>query len=269
MAIYFQKQTSPSAQLAQGLGTGLGQGIQNLAALKMQEMQRNKLTDSLRALEGWSPEEARVFSMLPQQAQNQFLKQKMQPEMTQLMLKQTMPKPPTVQEQKHHDQLISAKQNLEGIVNNTTRMIEALKSGRVSSGIIPSLTGQYAPSFLNPETEAFDKDTAEFINLASQDLKGVPSRYRVALLEKEKPGLKHSTKVNLQLAERKRKEAIEKLKELSERYPDLFNKGKSEQQEAEPSLEFPDPKDFKEGDKLEDEQTGKKIILKNGQWQEL
>lgn len=133
--------------------------------------------------------------------------------------KQQKPKSPAVL--KHEEAIYSQRENLKDFVDTTNRMLQTLGSKKVSVGVIPSLTASFAPTFLGNETELFDKDAAHIVNLASADIKGVPSRFRVQLIEKEKPGLKHSEKVNKQILERYKKQAEEKLSSLDKRYPDL------------------------------------------------
>jgi hypothetical protein len=174
----------------------------------------------------------------------------------------------TPAELKHEDALVSAKQNLEAIVNTTDRMLNRLNRNDVYTGLLPSKIEQYSPDILgryfSTDTEAFGKDAAGFINLTSQDIKGVPSRYRVQLIEKEKPGLSHSIPVNRDILQRKKKEAQEKLKDLEIRYPDIFEKLRREPESQQPSSQFfdelPDPAKYK-GKRFRDKDTG--IILKS------
>ena len=97
-------------------------------------------------------------------------------------------------------------------------MQEAIDKG-ATYGLLASGTAAINPTWLDQLTEQLDKDSSHLINLTSGEIKGVPSKYRVALIEKEKPGVKHSPNVNRQILNRTIKSAEDKLKELQQSYP--------------------------------------------------
>lgn len=148
-------------------------------------------------------------------------------------------KPQTPAQLKHQDDIIKGKDNLVDIVQTTNRMLEALPD--TSYGIIPSIASYLSPSFLENEylfkskTEQFDKDGDHLVNLSTQELKGVPNRLRVQLLQKEKPGVRHSPNVNRQILIRMRDNALNKLKQLESNYP--FAKVSPEELSSESSQE--------------------------------
>ncbi len=129
---------------------------------------------------------------------------------------------------KHADALTAGQQNLEDIISTTDRMRKTLQSKKVGSGVISTIGAKFAPNWLGKETELFDKDSAHVVNLTSADLKGVPSVFRVKLIEKEKPGVQHSYAVNEQILDRLNRDARAKLKTLQRRNPWLAQYGNEE-----------------------------------------
>ena len=127
-------------------------------------------------------------------------------------------------ELKHDDALNAQLENLDDIINTADRMLNTINKG-VSTGVIANLQGKFAPSWLDENSELLDKDAAHLINTTSAEIKGVPSVFRVKLLEKEKPGLQHSVNVNKQILNRAKQQAIEKKNSLLKRYPQLGGAG--------------------------------------------
>jgi len=146
-------------------------------------------------------------------------------------------KPKSVAEQKHEDDIIQHKDRLVDTIQTANRMLQAIDKG-ASYGLIATGVSSVAPSYLDylgEGTEQFDKDGNHLINLTSGEIKGVPSKYRVSLVEKEKPGVKHSPSVNKQILKRTIKSAEQKLEALGKTYP--FAKVSPEEFESELSTQ--------------------------------
>jgi hypothetical protein len=126
--------------------------------------------------------------------------------------------------EKQEAEIQAGANNLVDMIQTTDRILEALDKG-ASYGFLASTTAKIAPSALDTlfseYTEQLDKDADHLVNLASADLKGVPTKLRVQLLQKEKPGLQHSPAVNRQIAERINKQAKAKLGQMQQKYPYL------------------------------------------------
>jgi hypothetical protein len=242
----------PLAGLAERLSGGFAGGLKTILNQKVQDMQRAPIRKELEAL-NVSPEAAAFISRLEPKDQlaamqlyqggggnaqaqggqgvgsqygNQFRGQ----QQGQAQQGNPFAKQRTPAQLKHEDALVSSQQNLQDIITTTQRMMDTLGSGKVSSGVIAGAAGHLAPSWLGKESELFDKDAAHIVNLTSADIKGVPSRFRVQLIEKEKPGLKHSEAVNRQILERLNRDARNKLGTLGQRYPELGNFEEAQQQ---------------------------------------
>lgn len=71
------KEIGIGEQLGTSLGSGLSTGLQNLAALKLQQMQRQQSIPGLQAL-GFAPQEASALSMLDPVLQREVIKQRVQ-----------------------------------------------------------------------------------------------------------------------------------------------------------------------------------------------
>lgn len=71
------KETGVGEQLGTALGTGLSSGLQNLAALKLQQMQKQQGVPGLQAL-GFAPQEASSLAILDPVLQREIIKQKLQ-----------------------------------------------------------------------------------------------------------------------------------------------------------------------------------------------
>jgi hypothetical protein len=239
---------------ATGLAQGLSSGLQSILAHKVENLRRQPLIQELQAL-GVDPRDAAFIVRLKpedqlkalqsirandqnqQQTQQQFApgqyphypqqgnyqEQQQQPYRSSLLGGQQN----TPQQLKHADAIISQQQNLEDIVATTDRMLGTLKEG-ISLGILPGVASTFAPTLLSKQSELFDKDASHIVNLTSADIKGVPSQLRVRLIEKEKPGLKHSEAVNRQILERLNADARNKLNTLSRRYPTIAQYGQQQ-----------------------------------------
>ena len=243
----------PYATKTQGLGAsagrGLSAGLENILNSKIEAMKRKPIAEELQQM-GVHPRDAAYISRLPakdqltalerlrgggeQQSSNQqqYSDMGQGPNQSQQQSPQGQGQQPyrsaligsrerTPAQLKHDDSLVSSQQNLEDIVSTTDRMLKTLGTGKLSLGVLPGYKASLAPSWLDPESELFDKDSAHIVNLTSADLKGVPSQFRVRLIEKEKPGLRHSSSVNEQILKRLNSDARTKLGTLSRRYPQI------------------------------------------------
>ncbi len=130
-------------------------------------------------------------------------------------------KPKNAAQIKQEEALVADANQLSDIINTTKRMKMTLDSEKVSPGIIPQGLSRIAPTLLGAENEMFDKDSSHILNLYSSQQKGQQSKYRLQTLEREKPGLGHSVKVNREIVNRINQEAEHKLKSLLKRYPKL------------------------------------------------
>jgi hypothetical protein len=170
-------------------------------------------------------------------------------------------KPETAATVKHRDSLVAAYDNLDDIINTTSRMLKTLKNPQFEYGILPGLKGQFAPTQLPESSELFDKDAAHIVNLTSENIKGVPSRHRVKLIEKEKPGLHHSLPVNEQILKRLNENAKTKKRELLTGHPEIEKIIKTSPLEG-----LSNASKYPEGTPATNPRTGQKAIIKNGQW---
>lgn len=146
----------------------------------------------------------------------------------------------TVAEKKHYDELSHQLSNLNDIIKTSDDMLTDLKSGRVHAGIAPSILAKIAPtqlaSWYSPESERFDKNGTHLVNAGvAQTVKGVASRYRVGLYEKEKPSLAHSPTVNEDILKRIKADAEEKKRKMLARYPELIE---FEEEGAPPAIDL-------------------------------
>lgn len=135
-------------------------------------------------------------------------------------------------EQAHSDAISAQYHNLADTIETTNNILETLKSPNLKTGPLQALGANIAPAWLSNESESLDKNAAKLINLTSQDLKGVPSVFRVKLLEKGKPGVQHSIPVNKEIAEDARRQAKSKLLALKKRYPDIVKDAEESRSEA-------------------------------------
>ncbi len=155
------------------------------------------------------------------------------------------PKELTIKEREHKDAILNQADNLEDMIQTTDRMMQALKSGnKPRNDFLAKIQSDYLPSTLDETTDQFIKDSANLINLASQNIKGVPSVFRVKLIEKGKPGIGHTNKVNEQLVADYHSRAKKKLEQLRKLYPKYFEESSEMPKESsempKESSEMPD-----------------------------
>jgi hypothetical protein len=190
-------------------------------------------------------------------------------------------KPLSAAQKKYNDSIVDASKNAEDILETAQRMLEYIgedpSKSKLQYGAIATLKSKINPTWLGEEgpgydSEDFDKDATHLINLESAKLKGVPSKFRVQLIQKEKAGVEHTPKVNKRILQRYEKLASEKLRMLHADHPDIFKNdqsssgGNNTQVTAEDAennpLEHPDF--FQEGTRYEED--GVTYVLKNGDW---
>jgi len=160
--------------------------------------------------------------------------------------------------------LIKQKQNLEDIVSTTDNMLKNLEGG-IETGIWSGIKAGVAPTWLDEVSEEYDKDASHLINLTTSEIKGPASRFRVALVKKEKPGLEHSVKVNEQILKRIRKKAQDHLKDMQVRYPELGEVRQFGNENSNTFDERPNPAQYP-GKKLLNEETGEYEISNGSKW---
>lgn len=266
------------------LGTGLGSAIQGLAEQKVKALQKQHFTQNL-TQGGYDQNTASILAHLAEQnpqkfpeilamlgagSQQQGDEEEMQnaPQNFAQSIAKGTKKGDKELDPKYFDILSSQKDNLTDMISTTDNMLKSLNKG-IKVGILPGYLSHIAPTLIDKNSELFDKDAAHIINLQSAQIKGVPSRFRVQLIEKEKPGLRHSIPVNKQILTRLNREAKEKLKDLSRRYPQLSDEQEMQrfQQPQQQNIfnELPDPAQFN-GKRIRDKKTGQ-ILMSNGvQW---
>jgi hypothetical protein len=177
---------------------------------------------------------------------------------------------------KHYDALAKQKENLQDTIATVNDMLGSLDKG-IKHGLWASGLAHFTPSWLDKNSEIFDKDSAHLINLQSQDIKGPASRFKLSLIEKEKPSLKHSPSVNRQILERYKKKAETNLANLDRQYPELsqvnsYENGSEQAKslppkaakviaklnESEPASDYEEESELKAG--------GFTFIVQNGEW---
>jgi len=288
---------SNAARIGTALGRPLNQGLDYLVQQKMDKMTRQKERQGLVDLyKGVKYDEAtanlladlslrdpgnihKILSTLgaggygqeetPQSALQSLQPQQMGMPQTQIAEKVQSPflkalnkgtqaeKGMSAAQEQHLDTIRTQRESLEDLVTTTDRMLQSLPKTNV--GVISHLKSKVAPTWLDETTELFDKDAAHVVNLTSQNIKGVPSKFRVQLIEKEKPGVSHSLKVNEQILKRLNKDAKRSLGSLDKQYPTL----KELREPEEKSEGLPPAAEFK-GKKARNKKTGQ-IMQSNGQ----
>jgi hypothetical protein len=160
--------------------------------------------------------------------------------------------------QKVHDDAISSQfNNLDEIIDVIDGMEDIVD--KIDTGPTVALKAAYAPKWLpNEYTESFDNGAARLVNLTSEGVKGVASKYRVQNIQKEKPGVDHSINVNKQILKRIKKQAEEKKKSLLNNYPNLYT---PQEREA----RSPQGEEFDSLADITDQQVGDEAF-ENGEW---
>ena len=225
--------------ILRSLGTGLEQPQQNKNPMDQFHPEVDKTSHLLPQQQIFGQKQD--YQDAQDQASQVFPKQQQAQSLTpnfaqQLAKRSQQEKPKSVAEQKHEDELVAHKDRLVDTIQTARRMQEAIDKG-ATYGLLATGTAAANPSWLDPLTEQLDKDSSHLINLTSGEIKGVPSKYRVALIEKEKPGVKHSPNVNRQILNRTIKSAEDKLKELQKSYP-FVNISQEELQPGEQLSQF-------------------------------
>lgn len=196
-----------------GVISGLSNGLQRLLHDKVKEVQRRQSAKGLEALGDLSGK-----SITPEQAYDLT---QLDPRITRELVKGIAnPKQP-VGSQQLRDKVGSQFQNLEGIIAATDSALNKLESGKVSLGLLPTIGSNIAPgTLLSTETQDFLGDIANIVNLRTENLKGLMSKYRVGNIEKDKPSLNLGKEANIHRLNRIKKEAQHKLKQINSDYPD-------------------------------------------------
>lgn len=267
-----QDQNPITSQLLKGLSQlqqyGQSQGQQQMGRLPQQEGFPSPVAPQVNPLQ--QPQQQ---PMGPQQAQQQA----QAPQTIEQALanvgtaaQQKPEKKLTVQEQKQRDAIQVGVDNLDDIIETADRMLEIVD--QIDYGPLASVTEKISPSWLDTVSEQFSKDSSHILNLGSQEMKGVPSVYRVKTLAKEKPGLEHSPAVNRQILERLKRQAIHKKNGLVKKYSkyDLQTESSSapvdEYQLAQQDpLEWPQ---FYENGSVFLNDDGSRKMLVNGEWED-
>lgn len=269
---------SSGALLGRSLGAGIGQGLEGLIQNKLQEIQQSKFS-SLLQQNGYDEPTSQLLTQIQQQNPKQFaeiLKILGPSQMPQAEGQQTAPQQGGLRNSiassqvnqgiktKHYDQLVDQRQNLEDIVTTSKRMLESLDKG-ISTGLVASAKGKFAPTWLDENSELFDKESSHLVNLAGKELKGPASKYRISLLEREKPSLSHSPKVNRQILERFIQKAESNLNDMTSRYPELSSFGVQQLDPVAQKInQQHDASQYPDGTEVEFE--GKRFVVQNGQF---
>lgn len=183
-------------------------------------------------------------------------------------------------QEKKIDQLLPVVNTLEDILSTTRRMKENLKAGSATPNYLASIGAKIAPgTLLSKGNELFDKDAAHLVNLKLENIKGIPTKIRILLQEREKPGLNHSKEVNEEILDRIEKETEQYQNKIYKQYP-FMKEFASEDIEPAPKVEevkpqvaaqssekLPDPSKFKEGTIIKKGNVRKQKV--NGQWKDL
>lgn len=128
-------------------------------------------------------------------------------------------------EKKRRDEIQGTASKLEEVLMLSTRMLDNIEEGGVTPGLITSGIASVNPAllestpFVGSGTEQFSNDASRALAIISQKDKGRGSVYMTRLLERGKPGLMHSLKVNKTIARDMQKEAIRGLKTLKKQNP--------------------------------------------------
>lgn len=244
------------------LGTGLGAGLNQLAAHKLRELQHSKAAELYKKA-NYDPNTANLLAHLGAQhpssihnilmsldkgGYNQGVQEDQQSPLDQSLgvpqapQASAAPSPDqqvgfqqalsnsgkrdsesrgdTLKELQYRDKLQPTADVYQESLETIDNMLSLLNSKEgVGTGFIAHQTAKWSPSWLSNNSEEFDKDAAKYLNLATEGMKGVPSRLRIQFQEKEKPGLNHSPEVNRKILERRRNQIIKKQEEFYRTHP--------------------------------------------------
>jgi hypothetical protein len=243
MADYkFTPTESIGARLGTGFGQGIGQGLEAIAQAKMQQLQQNRQAQDLATLLKLPINEAQAISRLgidkdkllntlaryggmPSGAGIAGIEQGAKPSTGEVPFAERFAKPSAEQkpltpaQEKQRDTVTAGFINHEQIIQAANDAISKLESGDVSLGFIPNIRSGIYPGGLNQATQDFMGDIANIVNLRTEGLKGLMSKYRIANIERDKPALNLSKQANINRLNRIKKESEHKIAQIRKDHP--------------------------------------------------
>jgi len=284
MPMQIVENPNASSRLFGALGSGLGEGLAQLAKHKIGEIQQQKVAQNFQKAFNVSPDYAQALAQLQQSDPGSFhhfvsqlgggtppgqaLPEGQEPQYNTFQPKKSEEE--NVPLMKHRNSIREQLKNLDSTLDITKNIEELLHKPDIELGIWPNIKGNIAPSKLNKNTEDLQKYADQYLEAKIKGFTGIRSKNLVDKIERSKIGLQHSKEVNLRQAQEAQKLLKKERDDLIKNNPFLKDYKSEINQEAQQEVKqltgLPDPSLYEEDKIGTNSKTGQRVIKRNGKW---